>query len=148
LGFGRGRSTFRASCALHPHSARSYTASQTAVWRQTLEHFDAIKIGLTATPAAHTTAYFKEVVYRYEYERAVREGFLVDYDVVKIKSNVRIQGIFDPPAPPTRTIQEIIEDIWQNRDRDYGSKKRSPRSPRSHFHHRKAAVARPYPHPH
>jgi len=23
-------------------------------WRQTLDHFDAIKIGLTATPAAHT----------------------------------------------------------------------------------------------
>jgi type I restriction enzyme, R subunit len=73
---------------------RGYTSSQTAVWRQTLDHFDAIKIGLTATPAAHTTAYFKEVVFRYEYERAVREGFLVDYDVVKIKSNVRIQGIF------------------------------------------------------
>src|SRR5207247_6721545 len=63
-------------------------------WRQTLDHFDAIKIGLTATPAAHTTAYFKDVVFRYEYERAVREGFLVDYDVVAVKSNVRMQGIF------------------------------------------------------
>jgi type I restriction enzyme R subunit len=73
---------------------RGYTATELAVWRQTLDHFDAIKIGLTATPAAHTTAYFKNVVYRYEYERAVREGFLVDYDVVAIKSNVRMQGIF------------------------------------------------------
>jgi type I restriction enzyme R subunit len=52
------------------------------------------KIGLAATPAAHTTAYFKDVVFRYEYERAVREGYLVDYDVVAIKSNVRMQGIF------------------------------------------------------
>jgi type I restriction enzyme R subunit len=25
----------------------------------------------------------------------------------------------DPPAKPTRTIAEIVEDIWQNRDRDY-----------------------------
>src|SRR5713226_9008584 len=73
---------------------RGYTASEQAVWRQTLDHFDAIKIGLTATPAAHTTAYFKDVVYRYEYERAVREGYLVDYDVVAVKSNVRMQGIF------------------------------------------------------
>src|SRR5438876_233911 len=73
---------------------RGYTATELAVWRQTLDHFDAIKIGLTATPAAHTTAYFKNVVYRYEYERAVREGYLVDYDVVAIKSNVRMQGIF------------------------------------------------------
>ena len=71
---------------------RGYTATELAVWRQTLDHFDAIKIGLTATPAAHTTAYFKNVVYRYEYERAVREGYLVDYDVVAIKSNVRMQG--------------------------------------------------------
>src|ERR1035437_10927427 len=73
---------------------RGYTSSEVAIWRQTLDHFDAIKIGLTATPAAHTTSFFKDVVYRYEYERAVREGFLVDYDVVKIKSNVRMQGIF------------------------------------------------------
>lgn len=73
---------------------RGYTASELAVWRQTLDHFDAVKIGLTATPAAHTTAYFKDVVYRYEYERAVREGYLVDYDVVAVRSNVRMQGIF------------------------------------------------------
>ena len=53
---------------------RGYTGKQVAIWRQTLEHFDAIKIGLTATPAAHTKAYFKDVVFRYEYERAVSEG--------------------------------------------------------------------------
>jgi type I restriction enzyme R subunit len=73
---------------------RGYTSSEVALWRKTLEHFDSIKIGLTATPAAHTTAYFKDTVYRYEYERAVREGFLVDYDVVKVRSNVRMNGVF------------------------------------------------------
>lgn len=73
---------------------RGYTSSEVAIWRKTLDHFDAIKIGLTATPAAHTTSYFKDIVYRYEYERAVREGYLVDYDVVKVKSNVRVKGIF------------------------------------------------------
>lgn len=73
---------------------RGYTSSEVAIWRKTLDHFDAVKIGLTATPAAHTTSYFKDIVYRYEYERAVREGFLVDYDAIKVKSNVRIKGIF------------------------------------------------------
>jgi len=73
---------------------RGYTSHELAVWRQTLDHFDAVKIGLTATPAAHTTAYFKDVVYRYEYERAVREGYLVDYDVVAVHSNVRMDGVF------------------------------------------------------
>ena len=73
---------------------RGYTTAELSVWRNTLDHFDAIKIGLTATPAAHTKAYFRDVVFRYEYARAVREGFLVDYDVVNIKSNVRMEGVF------------------------------------------------------
>ena len=55
---------------------RGYTASESAIWRKTLEHFDAIKIGLTATPAAHTTAFFSDIVYKYSYDRAVQEGFL------------------------------------------------------------------------
>src|SRR6266478_6197260 len=62
--------------------------------RHTIDHFDAIKVGLTATPAAHTTAYFNDIVYKYEYERAVREGYLVDFDPVSIKSNVRMSGVF------------------------------------------------------
>jgi type I restriction enzyme, R subunit len=73
---------------------RGYSTQENAIWRKTLDHFDCTKIGLTATPAAHTMAYFKDIVYRYEYERAVREGFLVDYDVVAVKSNVRMNGIF------------------------------------------------------
>ena len=73
---------------------RGYTTAELSIWRNALDHFDATKIGLTATPAAHTKAYFKDVVFRYEYEKAVREGFLVDYDAVKIKSNVRMNGIF------------------------------------------------------
>lgn len=73
---------------------RGYSTGEISVWRRTLDHFDAIKIGLTATPAAHTKAYFKDVVYRYEYQRAVQEGYLVDYDVVTIKSDVRMNGVF------------------------------------------------------
>ncbi len=73
---------------------RGYTAAEVSKWRQVLDHFDAVKVGLTATPAAHTTAYFTEVVYRYEYERAVREGYLVDYDAVAVDSNVRLRGLF------------------------------------------------------
>ena len=73
---------------------RGYTTEEMSLWRNTLDHFDAIKIGLTATPAAHTKAYFRDMVYRYEYSRAVREGYLVDYDVVSIKSDVRMKGVF------------------------------------------------------
>jgi type I restriction enzyme, R subunit len=73
---------------------RGYSSKELSVWRNTLDHFDAIKLGLTATPAAHTTAYFENMAYRYEYERAVAEGFLVDYDAVSISSSVRMNGLF------------------------------------------------------
>lgn len=73
---------------------RGYTASEQSVWRAVLDHFDAIRIGLTATPASHTTSYFNEVVFRYNYEEAVRDGHLVDWDLVKVKSDVRINGVF------------------------------------------------------
>jgi type I restriction enzyme R subunit len=73
---------------------RGYTAQEESKWREVLNHFDAIKIGLTATPAAHTTAFFKRIVYRYEYERAVREGYLVDYDAVAVQSDITLKGVF------------------------------------------------------
>lgn len=83
---------------------RGYTAEKQSVWRKTLDHFDAVKIGLTATPAAHTLAYFREIVYRYEYARAVREGYLVDYDAVALESNVRMNGIFLNAGDPVGVI--------------------------------------------
>jgi len=97
---------------------RGYSAKDVSVWRSTLDHFDAIKVGLTATPAAHTMAYFENLAFRYEYDRAVREGYLVDYDVVKVRSNVRMDGIFlnegeqiDQIDPETGTRQlDLLED--------------------------------------
>lgn len=73
---------------------RGYTAKELSTWRDTLDHFDAVKVGLTATPALHTVAYFENIPFRYEFERAVREGHLVDYDAVRINSNVRMHGVF------------------------------------------------------
>ena len=73
---------------------RGYTAEDISVWRKTLNHFDAVKVGLTATPAAHTVGYFGEPAYKYEYTRAVQEGFLVDYEPVLVKSDVRLHGVF------------------------------------------------------
>ncbi|MBL8756740.1 MAG: DEAD/DEAH box helicase family protein [Planctomycetes bacterium] len=73
---------------------RGYTSQEVSTWRSTLDHFDAIKVGLTATPASHTTAYFTNKVFEYPYEKAVREGHLVDYDVVTIRSDVRMNGLF------------------------------------------------------
>ena len=73
---------------------RGYTSQEISTWRSTLEHFDAIKVGLTATPASHTAAYFTHKAFEYPYEDAVRDGFLVDYDAVYVRSEVRMSGVF------------------------------------------------------
>ncbi|MBM4167403.1 MAG: DEAD/DEAH box helicase [Ignavibacteria bacterium] len=73
---------------------RGYTAKETAIWRDVLEYFDAIKIGLTATPAPHSLSLFNEVIFRYTTDEAIEDGYLVDYEAIKIHSNVRINGAF------------------------------------------------------
>lgn len=73
---------------------RGYTASETAIWRDVMEYFDAVKIGLTATPAPHSLSLFKEIVFRYTTDQAIEDGYLSDYESYKIKSDVLIKGTF------------------------------------------------------
>lgn len=49
-------------------------------YRRVIDYFDAVKIGLTATPALHTKDIFGETVYSYSYREAVLDGYLVDYE--------------------------------------------------------------------
>src|SRR5437667_7367391 len=81
-----------------------------SVWRETLNHFDAIKIGLTATPAAHTTALFGSPVFRYTVEQAILDGYLVDYEAVAVKSNVRMTGVF---LKEGETVERVDTDTGQ-----------------------------------
>jgi len=61
-------------------------------YRRVLDHFDAVKIALTATPALHTRQIFGDPVYTYSYREAVIDGFLVDH------------------TPPTRIVTALAED--------------------------------------
>jgi type I restriction enzyme R subunit len=49
-------------------------------YRRVLDHFDAVKIGLTATPALHTVEIFGKPVFTYSYREAVIDGWLVDHE--------------------------------------------------------------------
>lgn len=49
-------------------------------YRRVLEYFDAVKIGLTATPALHTAQIFGDAVYTYSYREAVVDGWLIDHE--------------------------------------------------------------------
>lgn len=63
-------------------------------YRRVLEHFDAVKIGLTATPALHTTQIFGKPIYTYSYREAVVDGYLIDHEPpVQIKTELSQSGI-------------------------------------------------------
>lgn len=63
------------------------------LWRQVLEYFDATLIGLTATPAKHTYAFFNQnLVSEYTHPEAVADGVNVDFDVYKIQTEVTQKG--------------------------------------------------------
>jgi len=49
-------------------------------YRRVIEYFDAVRIGLTATPALHTIEIFGEPAYEYSYRQAVVDGYLVDHE--------------------------------------------------------------------
>lgn len=49
-------------------------------YRRVLDHFDAVKVALTATPAQHTVEIFGHPVFTYSYREAVVDGWLVDHE--------------------------------------------------------------------
>lgn len=63
-------------------------------YRRVLDYFDAVKIGLTATPALHTTEIFKRPVHTYTYREAVIDGYLIDHEPpIQIKTKLSEDGI-------------------------------------------------------
>lgn len=68
-------------------------------YRRVLEHFDAVKIGLTATPALHTTQKFGEPVYTYSYREAVIDGWLIDHEPpIRIRTKLSVDGMVWNPG--------------------------------------------------
>ena len=115
---------------------RGYSAQETSIWRNTLQHFDAVRVGLTATPAAHTIALFGEPVFRYGVEQAIRDGFLVDYDQVAIRSNVRINGVFLKEGEQVGKIDpdkggEALDNVEDEREFDASAVEREITAPQS-----------------
>ncbi|MGK9066287.1 type I restriction-modification system endonuclease [Stutzerimonas chloritidismutans] len=49
-------------------------------YRRVLDYFDACRIGLTATPAKHTSEVFGAPIYTYSYREAVADDWLIDHE--------------------------------------------------------------------
>lgn len=88
------------------------------LWRQVLEYFDGFLIGLTATPAKQTIAYFgKNRVAEYDHERAVADGVNVGYDVYRIKTRITERGgqvekgfLIDHRSKASRKVRQAVLD--------------------------------------
>ena len=86
-------------------------------YKRVIEYFDAFVIGLTATPAVHTTNIFGSPVFTYSYREAVIDGNLVDHEPpYLIKTKLNTEGIKwkkgERPKvydPETNTIEELAE---------------------------------------
>lgn len=86
-------------------------------YKRVIEYFNAYIIGLTATPALHTTEIFGKPVHNYSYREAVIDGYLTDHEPPYIiKTKLSEEGIVwekgeKPKAfnPETNTIEELSE---------------------------------------
>ena len=83
-------------------------------YRMVLDYFDAYKIGLTATPALHTSEIFGKPVFNYSYREAVIDGYLIDHEPpYNIKTQLNEEGILwekgDKPQAYDKETNQIIE---------------------------------------
>src|SRR5690554_7305541 len=56
------------------------TSQYLSSYRRVLDYFDAVRIGLTATPAKHTSEIFGRPVFTYSYREAVADDWLIDHE--------------------------------------------------------------------
>jgi type I restriction enzyme R subunit len=78
-GYGLDQELTESELALAQYGIRDQR-DYISTYRSVLDHFDAVKIGLTATPAKHTAQIFGRPVYRYTYREAVIDGHLIDHE--------------------------------------------------------------------
>ena len=93
-------------------------ADYVSAYRRVLDHFDAVKVALTATPAQHTTQIFGLPVYNYSYREAVIDGWLIDHEPpIRLITKLSEEGIhFDKGSqvdifvPGGHVHQQVLPD--------------------------------------
>jgi type I restriction enzyme R subunit len=91
-------------------------------YRRVIDYFDAVKIGLTATPAPHTVEIFGKPVFTYTYREAVIDGWLVDHEPPhQLVTRLAKEGIkwekgdtvpvYDPATGQVTNIEDIPDEI-------------------------------------
>lgn len=88
-------------------------------YRRVLDYFDAVKIGLTATPAAHTKDIFGSPVYTYSYREAVADDWLIDYEPpIRYITKLAQQGIRFDESETVSVINTRTGEVEQENLKD------------------------------
>ena len=83
-------------------------------YRRVLDHFDACRIGLTATPAKHTSEIFGKPVFTYSYREAVADDWLVDHEPpIRYETQLSQHGIRFEKGESVSVINTQPSDQWQ-----------------------------------
>jgi type I restriction enzyme R subunit len=99
------------------------SARDDSSWREILSYFSkATQIGLTATPRETETTsnseYFGDALYTYSLRQGINDGFLAPYRVLRIGTNVDLDG-WRPEDGKTDRRGELVEDrVYNLRDFD------------------------------
>lgn len=81
------------------------TSQYLSSYRRVLDYFDAVKIGLTATPAKHTSEIFGKPVYTYSYREAVADDWLIDHEPpIRYETLLTRNGIKFEKGKPVEVI--------------------------------------------
>ncbi|RUT78949.1 type I restriction-modification system endonuclease [Ancylomarina longa] len=83
-------------------------------YKMVIDYFDAFVLGLTATPALHTIEIFGKPIYRYTYEQAVLDDFLIPYEPpYLLKTEQNTNGVTwksgDKPMAYDKSEDKIVE---------------------------------------
>ncbi|SFS44207.1 type I restriction enzyme, R subunit [Zhouia amylolytica] len=103
---------------LHFKDEKDYVSQ----YKRVIEYFDAYIIGLTATPALHTTEIFGAPVHSYSYREAVIDGYLTDHEPpYLIKTKLSEEGIvwekgekpvvYDPESNSLVELAELDDEL-------------------------------------
>ena len=82
-------------------------------YRRVIDYFDAVKIGLTATPAPHTIDIFGHPVYTYTYREAVVDGWLIDHEPPhQLHTHLSKEGIKWEKGDTINSRMEFVMLYW------------------------------------
>jgi len=95
-------------------------------WKDVFTYFDAIQIGLTATPSdlidRDTFRFFEcdsqQPAFLYTYEQAIKEDYLADYSVYGAQTHFQIEGI-KPGDIPTAIKKKLLEEGMEEDDMNW-----------------------------